>query len=115
MSQFLRLYRTVLAADSDSDFCNCLVFLFQPVLASLSVSDFAAAWLCATLPLYAGPAGWIDHRGGGEFFVGIRSALIDGARAHVYAGGGIVAGSVPEREFAETELKFRALLDALLA
>jgi menaquinone-specific isochorismate synthase len=65
--------------------------------------------------LYAGPVGWIDHRGGGEFFVGIRSALIDGARAHVYAGGGIVAGSVPEREFAETELKFRALLDALLA
>ena len=64
--------------------------------------------------LYAGPVGWIDHRGGGEFFVGIRSALIDGARARVYAGGGIVAGSVPEREFAETELKFKALLDALL-
>jgi menaquinone-specific isochorismate synthase len=64
--------------------------------------------------LYAGPVGWIDHRGGGEFFVGIRSALIDGARARVYAGGGIVAGSEPEKEFAETELKFRALLESLL-
>jgi menaquinone-specific isochorismate synthase len=65
--------------------------------------------------LYAGPLGWIDARGGGEFFVGIRSALIDGARARVYAGGGIVAGSDPEKEHAETELKFHALLDALLA
>jgi menaquinone-specific isochorismate synthase len=64
--------------------------------------------------LYAGPVGWIDHQGGGEFFVGIRSALIDGARARVYAGGGIVAGSEPEKEFAETELKYHALLDALL-
>ena len=58
--------------------------------------------------------GWIDHRGGGEFFVGIRSALVDGRRALVYAGGGIVAGSDPDNEWAETELKFGALLDALL-
>jgi menaquinone-specific isochorismate synthase len=65
--------------------------------------------------LYGGPVGWIDHRGGGEFFVGIRSALIDGSRARVYAGGGIVAGSEPGKEFAETELKFQALLEALLA
>lgn len=63
--------------------------------------------------LYAGPQGWVDHRGGGEFFVGIRSALIDGRTATAYAGAGIVAGSEPEREFAETELKFKALLEAL--
>ena len=63
--------------------------------------------------LYAGPQGWVDHRGGGEFFVGIRSALIDGHTATVYAGAGIVAGSVPEKEFAETELKFKALVEAL--
>jgi len=63
--------------------------------------------------LYGGPVGWIDHRGGGEFLVGIRSALFDGARARVYAGGGIVAGSDPDREFAETELKFKALLESL--
>lgn len=63
--------------------------------------------------LYAGPVGWIDHRGGGEFFVGLRSALIDGHTATAYAGAGIVAGSEPEKEFAETELKFQALIEAL--
>lgn len=63
--------------------------------------------------LYAGALGWINARGGGEFFVGLRSALVEGAKARVYAGAGIVAGSEPEREFAETELKFQALLAAL--
>ncbi|AKC83981.1 hypothetical protein IMCC26134_06820 [Verrucomicrobia bacterium IMCC26134] len=63
--------------------------------------------------LYAGALGWVNARGGGEFFVGLRSALIDGAHARVYAGAGIVAGSQPDREFAETELKFQALLAAL--
>jgi menaquinone-specific isochorismate synthase len=62
--------------------------------------------------LYAGALGWLNARGGGEFFVGIRSALIDGASARVFAGAGIVAGSAPEKEFAETELKFKAMLDA---
>ena len=64
--------------------------------------------------LYAGTLGWIDAQGGGEFFVGLRAALIDGANARVYAGAGIVAGSSPEKEFAETELKFRAMQEALL-
>jgi menaquinone-specific isochorismate synthase len=64
--------------------------------------------------LYAGAIGWVNARGGGEFLVGIRSALIDGETARVYAGAGIVAGSDTEREFAETELKFHAMRDALL-
>jgi menaquinone-specific isochorismate synthase len=62
--------------------------------------------------LYAGALGWVNARGGGEFFVGIRSALVEGARARVFAGAGIVSGSAPEKEFAETDLKFRAMLDA---
>lgn len=65
--------------------------------------------------LYAGALGWLNARGGGEFFVGIRSALVEGASARVYAGAGIVAGSTAEKEFAETELKFKAMLDAILA
>ena len=65
--------------------------------------------------LYAGALGWLNARGGGEFFVGLRSALVDGPRARLYAGAGIVAGSVPENEFAETELKFKAMQHALLA
>jgi len=64
--------------------------------------------------LYGGALGWIDSRGGGEFVVGLRSALVDGPRARMYAGAGIVAGSSPEAEFAETELKFKAMQDALL-
>ncbi len=65
--------------------------------------------------LYAGALGWLNARGGGEFFVGLRSALVDGSQARLYAGAGIVAGSSPENEFAETELKFNAMLDALLS
>jgi menaquinone-specific isochorismate synthase len=65
--------------------------------------------------LYAGAMGWVDARGEGEFFVGLRSALIDGPRARLYAGAGIVAGSEPEKEYAETELKFRALHEALVS
>ncbi len=64
--------------------------------------------------LYGGAIGWIDSRGGGEFIVALRSALIDGARARMYAGAGIVDGSSPENELAETELKFKAMQDALL-
>jgi len=64
--------------------------------------------------LYAGALGWVTASGDGEFFVGIRSALIEGATARVFAGAGIVEGSVPENEFVETELKMRALREALL-
>lgn len=64
--------------------------------------------------LYAAPLGWVDHRGNGEFAVGIRSALIDGAHARLYAGAGIVAGSDPSRELAEIKLKLQTLLEALV-
>jgi menaquinone-specific isochorismate synthase len=62
---------------------------------------------------YAGPVGWIDHTGGGEFVVALRSALVRGDQAILYAGAGIVAGSEPDREFEETEMKFQPLLAAL--
>lgn len=64
--------------------------------------------------LYAGALGWLDSRGNGEFCVGLRSALIDGPRTRIYAGAGIVAGSQPAKEFAETELKIRAMREAIL-
>lgn len=63
--------------------------------------------------LYAGALGWLDARGNGEFCVGLRSALIDGRRTRIYAGAGIVAGSDPAREYAETELKIKAMRDAI--
>ncbi|UKO99607.1 isochorismate synthase [Nostoc sp. UHCC 0870] len=64
--------------------------------------------------LYAAPLGWVDSQGNCEFIVGIRSALINGDRARLYAGAGIVAGSDPDREFAEIQLKLQALLKALV-
>ena len=63
--------------------------------------------------LYAAPLGWIDYKGNSEFIVGIRSALINGNRARLYAGAGIVAGSNPDKELAEIQLKLQALLKAL--
>ncbi len=64
--------------------------------------------------LYAGALGWLNCAGDGEFLVGLRYALIRGDTARLYAGAGIVAGSSPDREQAETELKFRAMQEALL-
>jgi len=63
--------------------------------------------------LYAAPIGWVDHHGNGEFVVGIRSAMIEGCHARLFAGAGIVKGSAPEKEWAEVRLKMQALLRAL--
>ena len=60
---------------------------------------------------YAGVVGWFNHLNEGEMVVGIRSALIEGKQAYLYAGAGIVEGSDPDREMRETEMKLRALLD----
>jgi len=62
---------------------------------------------------YAAPIGWTDTEGNGEFAVAIRSALLDGDQAYLYAGGGIVADSQAEKEYEETWVKFRPVLRAL--
>jgi menaquinone-specific isochorismate synthase len=63
---------------------------------------------------YAGPVGWIDAAGNGEWWVGIRCAEIDDNRAVLRAGCGIVAGSDPASELMESQLKLQALLAALV-
>jgi isochorismate synthase len=62
---------------------------------------------------YAGPVGWMDADGDGEWALALRCADLQGDRAVLYAGAGIVADSEPERELDETERKFRAFLDSL--
>ncbi|WP_376796849.1 isochorismate synthase MenF [Thermogemmatispora sp.] len=62
---------------------------------------------------YAAPIGWLDAAGNGTFAVALRSALIGGQEATLFAGGGIVADSDPASEYAETGWKFRAMLGAL--
>ena len=63
--------------------------------------------------LFTGAVGWFDARGCGEFAVAIRSALINGNTARVFAGSGIVEGSDPLKEKEETDLKLSAMLDRL--
>ncbi|MDQ4214173.1 chorismate-binding protein [Microbacterium capsulatum] len=70
---------------------------------------------------YAGPVGWIDAHGNGEWAIALRCAQFgigeggsaDPIRLTAYAGAGIVAGSDPEAELLETRVKFRPIVDAL--
>jgi menaquinone-specific isochorismate synthase len=64
--------------------------------------------------LYAGPCGWVDAHGDGEFVVALRGAQIDGTRARLHAGAGIVAGSRADAEWAETRAKLEPMLRALI-
>jgi isochorismate synthase len=64
---------------------------------------------------YAGPVGWTDSAEDGEFCVALRSALLRDRTAHLFAGAGIVAGSVPADELAETEIKLAAMLPLVSA
>lgn len=63
---------------------------------------------------YAGPVGWIDQDGDGEWVIALRCARIDDdGTITAYAGAGIVTDSDPESELAETRMKFRPIADAL--
>lgn len=62
---------------------------------------------------YTGGIGWINRKGDGEIAVALRCAIIKGAEAELFAGAGIVAGSDPAQEFAETEAKLTPMIEAL--
>jgi menaquinone-specific isochorismate synthase len=62
---------------------------------------------------YAGPVGWVDAEGNGEFGIAIRSAQLSGRTARLFAGCGIVAGSEPAAELAETLVKLQPMRGAL--
>ena len=62
---------------------------------------------------YAGPVGWVDQNGDGEFAIALRSAEIEGDTARCFAGAGIVAGSDADAEWGETERKLAPILEAL--
>ncbi|HEX9727038.1 MAG TPA: isochorismate synthase [Gemmatimonadales bacterium] len=77
------------------------VLAFMP-----SVETFDRGW-------YAGPIGWCDANGDGVFAPALRSAIVTDQRWRLYAGAGIVAGSDPALEWAETALKFEPMLRAI--
>ena len=71
-----------------------------------SLESFDRGW-------YGSPLGWLNAHGDGEFAVTLRSGVVSGNKVRLFAGGGIVADSDPEREFEETRIKFQPLLGAL--
>lgn len=76
-------------------------------------SAAALHWLDSHEPFdrgwYAAPIGWNGADGSGELAVGIRSAMIRGTNATLYAGCGIVAGADPDEEYAESGMKMRSM------
>ncbi len=80
--------------------------------------DAALAFLARLEPFargcYGGPVGWVDSRGDGEWAVALRGAELHRRRARLLAGAGIVAGSDPDAEWAETEAKLTPMLRVLV-
>ncbi|MCW2868150.1 MAG: isochorismate synthase, partial [Marmoricola sp.] len=62
---------------------------------------------------YAGPVGWMDAAGDGEFGIALRSAELTGPQVRLFAGCGVVASSDPASELAEAQAKFLPVRDAL--
>jgi menaquinone-specific isochorismate synthase len=96
-----------------------LAGLLQPTPAVAGTPrDAALAAIAALEPFdrgrYAGPVGWVDAAGDGEWAVALRCAELHGRRARLLAGAGIVPGSDPDAEWAETEHKLKAMLEVLL-
>ena len=84
--------------------CGVPVDLARDTIAELEAEDRG---------YYAGLAGWTDLAGDGEWVVTIRCAEVSGPTARLFAGAGVVAGSDPAAELAETSAKFGTLLRAL--
>jgi len=62
---------------------------------------------------YAGAVGYVSYSGAADFAITIRTLVADGEKANIQVGAGIVADSIPEREWVETENKAGGLLAAL--
>lgn len=108
---------TLAARDGDYPSALELVSLLHPTPAVAGTPvDLALDYLAKLEELdrdrYAGPVGWVDARADGEWHLGIRSAIVEGSSARLFAGAGIVADSDPAAELAETQLKLQAFLAA---
>jgi menaquinone-specific isochorismate synthase len=102
-----------------SDVCALtLAGLLHPTAAVCGTPTATAARVIAELEgmdrgRYAGPVGWTDADGDGEWGIALRCAQVEGAALRMFAGCGIVAGSDPDAELAEAAAKFLAIRDTL--
>ncbi|MCH8560603.1 chorismate-binding protein [Nesterenkonia sp. LB17] len=92
----------------------------HPTAAICGTPTATAAELISTLEgldrgAFSGPVGWIDAYGNADFGIALRGGILEeqGTQIRLFAGCGIVAGSVPEEELAETWAKMRPMLGAL--
>lgn len=97
-----------------------LVRLLHPTAAVCGLPrDAALDFLARSEPFdrgwYAGPVGWLDGEGNGIFAPALRSAVLHGGAWRLFAGAGIVEGSVPPLEWEETSMKLTPVLEALAA
>jgi menaquinone-specific isochorismate synthase len=95
-----------------------LAGLLHPTAAVCGTPTGAATRVIADLEgmdrgRYAGPVGWTDAAGDGEWGIALRCAQVEGDRLRMFAGCGIVAGSDPDAELAEADAKFLAVRDTL--
>src|SRR6478752_3069702 len=99
--------------------CLALITALHPTAAVCGTPTTVAGALIRKLEHldrgpYAGPVGWLDAAGNGEWGIALRGAVIEGPdTVRLYAGCGVVEGSVPEMELAETWAKFRPMLESL--
>jgi menaquinone-specific isochorismate synthase len=97
-----------------------LVRLLHPTAAVCGLPrDAVLSFLAGAEPFdrgwYAGPVGWMDGEGNGMFAPALRSAVLHDGTWRLFAGAGIVEGSVPALEWEETAMKFTPVLEALAA
>lgn len=109
--------RVTATADPDQD-TLALIDALHPTAAVGGTPTAAAMALIGEIEgmdrgRYAGPVGWMDRSGDGEFAIALRCAELSGARARLFAGAGIVQGSLPEAELEETRIKLSAMMGAL--
>ncbi|NUT69641.1 isochorismate synthase MenF [Pseudarthrobacter sp. C4D7] len=99
--------------------CLALINALHPTAAVCGTPTLVAGELIRKLEHldrgpYAGPVGWLDAAGNGEWGIALRGAVIESPETvRLYAGCGIVDGSQPEAELAETWAKFRPMLESL--
>jgi menaquinone-specific isochorismate synthase len=111
----------VLARGADAPSVLDLTAALHPTAAVCGTPTRAAAAMISELEgmdrdRYAGPVGWLDARGDGEFGIALRCGRLDRndpSRLRLFAGCGIVAGSDPQAELAESDAKLVPMRDAL--
>jgi len=118
LSNIQHLYTPIRGVLHEPSSVLALVEVLHPTPAMGGVPQTKAMdYIAAAEPVprgwYASPVGWIDQNLDGAFAVAIRSAISQNERVWLYAGAGIVADSEPQKEWDETALKFKPMLDAL--